>query len=79
MSFSLYLIHFPIVALVGGTQCGSGKLAPDANGLMLYGLWLILILGIGAAFWWLFERNTESVRRLLTSTLTVTRPGALSP
>ena len=79
MSFSLYLIHFPIVALIGGTRYGSGKLAPDASGLLHYSLWLILILFIGAAFWWLFERNTDAVRRLLTSTLISTHRRPLSP
>jgi peptidoglycan/LPS O-acetylase OafA/YrhL len=62
-SFSLYLIHFPLVALIGGLFYRDVKLQPDFNGLLCFSLWLILLLFCGYFFYLIFERRTDNVRR----------------
>ena len=65
-SYSLYLVHFPFVALIGSTLYGPGRmLKVDAAGLAQFGGWMVLLLLIGAAFWWVFERRTDVVRRAI--------------
>lgn len=68
-SYSLYLIHFPIVALVGGTLYHAGKRLPDLQGLAGFFAWLAVLLAVGYAFYWAFERHTETVRRKVESML----------
>jgi peptidoglycan/LPS O-acetylase OafA/YrhL len=63
MSFSLYLIHFPCVALIGGFFYRGSKLPPDLAGVACFGLWLMVLLLCGYAFYWAFERRTELVRQ----------------
>ncbi len=65
-SYSLYLLHFPVVILIATLFYGTDKLAPDANGLLQFFMWLGLLLLICAMFWWLFERRTNAVRRWVT-------------
>lgn len=62
ISFTLYVVHFPFVAL-----CWFGLLAPyqfepgPAGLLAMFGL-LAAVIGYAAGMWWLFERNTPRVR-----------------
>ncbi len=66
ISFSLYVIHFPLVVLIAGYFYGFEKLRPDAAGLTQYTLWLGFILIFSACFWWMFERRTNRIRRGVT-------------
>lgn len=66
-SYSLYLVHFPLVALIGATLYGTRRMAPDATGLLEFTGWLALLLAAGAGFWWLFERRTDVLRRAMAS------------
>jgi peptidoglycan/LPS O-acetylase OafA/YrhL len=62
-SYSLYLVHFPFVALIGSTVYGSQRLAPDAAGMVQMIGWMCVLMLVSAAFWWVFERRTEALRR----------------
>lgn len=65
-SYSLYLAHFPIVMLIGALVYGNARLQPSATGLLHFTGWMVLLLAVGAAFWWLFERKTDSVRHFIS-------------
>lgn len=64
-SFSLYVIHFPLIALVGGLITKHGRLAPGPATLAL--VMGLLLLCMAAA--WLFSRFTEAKTGLLRSML----------
>jgi peptidoglycan/LPS O-acetylase OafA/YrhL len=63
MSYSLYLTHFPFVDLIGSALYGFHRIAPTLLGVLQLFAWLSALVSIGSAFWWLFERHTDSVRR----------------
>jgi len=65
-SYSLYLVHFPIVALIGSTLYGTQRLSANTSGLLQFAGWMVVLLLIGAAFWWMFERRTDLLRRAMT-------------
>lgn len=69
MSYSLYLIHFPLVLIIGGTVLGEGRLVPSPYGLAKYFCWLGLLLVIAWGFWYLFERRTLEIRRAVQQLL----------
>ena len=62
VSYSLYLSHFPIVILVAATVYESKKRVPDALSLAQFFAWILLLLGLAVAVWWLFESRTAFVR-----------------
>lgn len=62
ISYSLYLIHFPVVLLIAATFYGTHQVKPDAIGITQFiGLFGIVLL-IAVLFWGLFERHTDTVR-----------------
>jgi peptidoglycan/LPS O-acetylase OafA/YrhL len=62
ISYSLYLSHFPIVVLIAATFYGSKKFVPDGLLLAQFFAWILLLLGLAAAVWCLFESRTTFVR-----------------
>ena len=62
-SYSLYLLHFPLVVLIASRFYRSGKLTPDAAGMSQFSFWLVALLAVCIVFWWLFERRTSDIRR----------------
>lgn len=63
MSFSLYLIHMPIIFVSVGALLPSGKLPLDARGWLIYvGLSVAILCGAWL-FWWTFERHAPVVRK----------------
>ena len=63
ISYTLYLVHFPVFAFLffgffKGSQMDSGLTSAGWFGLVLGGILLYSI-----AIWWLFERNTDRVRK----------------
>ena len=69
VSYSLYVMHFPVLFFVVAVMFNGYQYAP---GIMGY-LWFALLAGgtllISAGFWWVFERNTTAVRRRATAML----------
>jgi len=67
VSYSLYLSHFPIVVLVAATVYESKKRVPDGLMLVQFFAWMLLLLGLAVALWWLFESRTAIARAKVTS------------
>jgi len=65
-SYSLYLLHFPLVLWIATVFYRSGKLSPDAGGVFQFSVWLGVLLLLGALFWYAFERRTDAIRRWVT-------------
>jgi peptidoglycan/LPS O-acetylase OafA/YrhL len=68
-SFSLYLVHFPIVAIIGGTFYQKTKLQPDLLGMLHYCFWLSFLLLCGYVFYTAFEKRTNVFRLWVQKTL----------
>jgi peptidoglycan/LPS O-acetylase OafA/YrhL len=65
VSYSLYLFHFPLVLLIGGTVYRDGQLPPTPANLATFFAWLVALVAGAVGFWSLFERNTDALRRWL--------------
>lgn len=66
-SYSLYVVHFPVVLAISVMFYHSGKALPDASTLLQYTSWLCLLIFLGIAFWWAFESRTKVLRLLFTT------------
>lgn len=62
ISYSLYLVHFPVVLLIYTFFYRDAQVEPAPFNLMMFGVWMGVQVLAGAAFWWLFERHTPKVR-----------------
>lgn len=69
ISYSLYLIHFPIVVLIGGIIYKKNQVEPDFMGIAQYTGWLLALIFISFLFWLLFENKTETFKKFLTKRL----------
>ncbi|NVK44696.1 MAG: acyltransferase [Rhodobacteraceae bacterium] len=61
ISFSLYLTHFPTLALLSAFR-GNYRSQSLSEGWPLFVLWLVLSGFVAVVFWYIFERNTGKVR-----------------
>lgn len=64
MSYSLYLSHFPVLALLAAMQ-GNTRSTEIAADLPLFVAWLIIVFAVAIGIWAVFERNTNHVRNWL--------------
>lgn len=62
-SYTLYLVHFPIIHLYSGKGLKLSSL--DFHSLMTYSAVITSCLAVALIMYWLFERNTKYVRSLL--------------
>ena len=62
LSYSLYLSHFPLLALVAAVVLRNQRLPFDQAGLSLLLALCLAALGYAALIWWCFERHTGAVR-----------------
>ncbi len=69
ISYSLYLVHFPLVLAIGTFTIGPARLQPEAPGLLLLAAWLLVLVACGHGFWWLAERHTDAVRARVSALL----------
>lgn len=69
ISYTLYAMHFPLLAAIYFVLLAPGQFQPGAMTLMLMGLLLLLCMAAAAVFWWCFERNTGVVRNWMLSAL----------
>ena len=65
ISYSLYLSHFPFVALISVFIFQSKKLPPNIENLFLYSYWLIFLFGVSVISWYIFERHTNTIKDAL--------------
>jgi peptidoglycan/LPS O-acetylase OafA/YrhL len=63
ISYTLYLVHFPVLACLFFVLFHGKQMVPS----LLTSLWFAGILGLTIVYsivvWWLFERNTDRVRK----------------
>lgn len=62
ISYTIYLIHFPIVLYISAVMKYNSNLLPDIVSYTIYCSWLIIITFISRGMWWLFERQTDSCK-----------------
>ncbi|MBC7956784.1 MAG: acyltransferase [Cytophagales bacterium] len=65
MSYSLYLIHMPVVFVLVSLVSPHAKVAADLQGLALFAGLASLVVALSWGYWWLFERHTALVRNRL--------------
>lgn len=65
ISYTLYVVHFPLLFFVAAVVLKGRQFPADAHGFLWFGGLTASILAISAGMWWLFERNTDHVRKLL--------------
>lgn len=74
MSYTLYVIHFPLLALVFYGYFRGTQYQPALTGYAWYAALLAATLAVSIAVWWCFERNTASVRKRIEAAFA--RPAA---
>jgi peptidoglycan/LPS O-acetylase OafA/YrhL len=62
MSYTLYLVHFPVLAWIYFTFAAPGQWAFGLVSVAALAGILLMVVTYAAAIWWLFERNTDRVR-----------------
>ncbi|HUB65892.1 MAG TPA: acyltransferase [Candidatus Methylacidiphilales bacterium] len=65
ISYTLYVVHFPLLSFLFFTFRPGRQVAPSPAA---YGTFLLLLCGVVAyasLLWWLFERRTDDVRRII--------------
>lgn len=69
ISYSLYAVHFPIVILLATHLFDAKKVQPTMVGLLCFVGCLLTLVALGSVFWFLFERHTPLVKRVVTDWL----------
>ena len=62
-SYTLYLVHFPLLAFIFYTAFHGQQLAPGLLGAVWFGGLSVLMLLYAGGIWWCFERNTDRFRK----------------
>lgn len=62
ISYTLYVMHFPILFFLGAVMMDGRQFHALEEGLLTYGLFLFAALLVATLFWWCLERRTERVR-----------------
>ena len=65
ISYSLYLAHFPFLALIFFTLFKGEQFQPELAGFARYFGILLITLVYVMVVWWCFERNTDRIRKRL--------------
>ncbi len=66
ISYTLYVVHFPVLFLFAATVLRGKQFTPGAYG---YGLFAVLFAGsvaLATALYWLFEKRTERARQFVS-------------
>lgn len=74
MSYTLYLVHFPLLAWIYFSFVAPRQWTPGAGSLATLAALLGAVMLYAAGIWWLFERNTARVRATVARLMR--RPGA---
>ena len=62
VSYTLYLVHFPILALFFFAVCKGHQIQPGFAGAFWFLMTFVVVVLYAAGVWWCFERNTDRVR-----------------
>ena len=63
ISYTLYVVHFPLLFFVAALVLKGRKFPADTQGYLWFTGLTVATLLISTGMWWLFERNTDKVRR----------------
>jgi len=63
MSYTLYLVHFPVLAFVFFCFFDGRQFQPASTAYLTFGALLIVVVTFSAGIWWCFERNTDRLRK----------------
>lgn len=74
ISYTLYLVHFPLLAFLFFVFFQGGRCCPGLAGLLGFSAILLALLAYAAGVWWCFERNTDRIRAFLEGLLSRSRP-----
>ena len=73
-SYSLYLVHMPLVWLMTLNRTPASRL--DAGSIGVFALRIMVCIGVAVVFYFLFEKRTGQLRRWLRSRSAVRSPKA---
>ena len=65
ISYTLYLTHFPLLALIVLVGVAPSKLEPNLFGLFAFAGLMLISIAWAAAIWWCFERRTDQLNRFI--------------
>jgi len=65
ISYSLYVIHFPATIGLHVSGVIPSGVQPAPVNLVQYAATLVLVIAIGTAFWFAFEKHTGKLRSLI--------------
>jgi len=74
-SYTLYVAHFSFMAFVWCAFFHSERLAPGSRGFARFVFIAVLVVAYSYGLSWLFERNTDKLRRFLTRWLAPRKTG----
>ena len=63
VSYTLYVVHFPVLFFLVSVCLRGQQLQPDLHGLGWFGGLGLVCAAVSTVMWWIFERRTDSVRR----------------
>ena len=63
ISYTLYVVHFPLLFFVSAVVLQGKQFPADAPGYLCFAGLAAAILLLSTGLWWLFERNTDPVRK----------------
>lgn len=67
ISYTLYLVHFPLMAFVFFIFFHGKQIQPNAVTALCFGGLFAATIAYSVVIWWLFERNTDEVRVFVES------------
>jgi len=65
ISFTLYLVHFPLLAFVFFSWHLPQR-QPTLPAYVQFAAWLVAVMAVASGIWFVFERNTDAVRRFVS-------------
>lgn len=67
ISYTLYATHFPLLAFIWFVALAPQKWAIGLPAAFIMALLIMTALLLASGMWWLFERNTDRIRKLVES------------
>ena len=65
ISYTLYIFHFPLLLVIYSFYYSDEQLLLGASSIAQFLGWILLVLVISQIFWWLFERNTAYLKKMM--------------
>lgn len=70
ISFTLYVVHFPFIALLWFALFEPAQFLPGPAGLAIWAGLVAAAIAFATGMWWLFERNTDRLRKWVQRRIT---------